>query len=80
MLSRFSNALDKYVLLDKCDFETDIWNPCVWPNPYSSASMMRKFHSNEASSEDKYTHMENLLISPLCFVFRLTINPNLRNI
>ena len=58
-------------------------DPCVRPSPYSSASIMREFLSNEASSEDKYTLTENLIISPLnvlCFVFRLTINPNLRNL
>ena len=41
--------------------------PCVRPNPYSSGSMMRESHSNEASSEDKYTLTENLIISPLTF-------------
>ena len=39
--------------------------PCVLPNPYSSVSMMREFHSNEAFSEDKYTLTENVIISPL---------------
>ena len=37
--------------------------PCVRPNPYSSASMMKEFHHNEASSQDKYTLTENLIIS-----------------
>ena len=32
----------------------------MWPNPYLSASGMRKFHPNEASSEDKYSPTETL--------------------
>ena len=33
--------------------------------------MMREFHLNETSSEDKYNLNENLIISPLMFRVRV---------
>ena len=41
--------------------------PCVRPNPYFTASMIRELHSNEASREDKYNFTENLIIFPVMF-------------
>ena len=61
-------------MLDKYDFESDI-SMCR-SNPYFPASMMREFHSNEASSEDKYNLTENLIISPVISHVLLPIKPN----
>ena len=45
--------------------DVDCISISVWPNPYLSASVVREFHPNEASSEDKHSPIEKLIIFSL---------------